>query len=139
MQTYENADLKSDHIVFLVQKDVQWSETYAKTIFKFLQFLTFEIWTILYSKSLGNWPQYPHIWQNSMKNLFLLQFFLRLDQNAFQKIPRQWKKVSVKKCPKKIQQHFFGKWLFFCLKSSGTFASLKAPPPGPGCFSIESP
>ena len=34
--------LKSTQICFFIQKDAQWSETYEKITFRFLQFLVFE-------------------------------------------------------------------------------------------------
>ena len=64
--------LKSGQIGFLVQKNAQCSETNEKTI---LRFSVYEIWLILYSKFLENWPKCHH----KCKNYWvLLQFRLRL-------------------------------------------------------------
>ena len=40
--------------IFFVPNDTQYYETYEKTTFKFLRFLVFEIWSILYSKLFEN-------------------------------------------------------------------------------------
>ena len=52
MLTPKPSPLKSDQIEFLAQKDAQNSEIYEKTFFRYLQFLVFGIWSILYSKYL---------------------------------------------------------------------------------------
>ena len=51
----QNVDkiVKMDH--FFVPEDVQSSETDSSPFFRFLQYLVFEIWSILYSKFLVNW------------------------------------------------------------------------------------
>ena len=54
MQTATPLPLKSIQIGFSVQKHAQCSETYENTIFRFLRFLVYEIWLILYSKYLEN-------------------------------------------------------------------------------------
>ena len=83
-----------------LQKWSCWNKRWAmcwnlyKTTFRFLQFLFFEIWSILYSISLENRPKCHLKWPNYW---VFLRFCLRLDQNAFQKILWKWKKVSLKK------------------------------------------
>ena len=64
--------LKSGQIVFLVQKDALCSETYEKTFFRLLFF----------------WEMVDFVLEIHR----ILRFFSRLEQNAFQKILRTWKK-----------------------------------------------
>ena len=54
---FESSQKKIAHmsIILFVRKDAQYSGTNAELIFRFLQFLVFEIWLLLYSKFLVNW------------------------------------------------------------------------------------
>ena len=47
---------------FWLKNGVQCSETYEKTILRFLCSLVFVIWSILYSEFLENGPQHHHKW-----------------------------------------------------------------------------
>ena len=53
--TQNTLKLAKKMATFFVPKDAQCSETNAKLIFKFLQYLVFEIWLILCLKFLVNW------------------------------------------------------------------------------------
>ena len=56
-ESFPPLPLKSSQIGFLVQKDAQCSETYGKSI---LRFLFVEKFPILYSKHLENLPNHHH-------------------------------------------------------------------------------
>ena len=73
----------------IVRKNAQCSETYEKTIFWFLWFLFSVKWSILSWKFLENRPQCYH-------KCYCEKFCSRLDQNAFQKILKQWEKKIAK-------------------------------------------
>ena len=101
---YENKWPKMVNIFFCLNRcAIFWS--IWKTI---LQFLFFEKWLILYSKFLDNWLQLIKMVNylttidhfinnhNSTKNLVFPWFCSWLDQNAFQKILRIWKKNAYK-------------------------------------------
>ena len=60
-----------------------------KQFFDFCSFYFFAKWSILCWKFLENRPQYHHKW-------YCDNFCSQLDQNAFQKILRKWKKKSFK-------------------------------------------
>ena len=67
---------------------------------------------------IENLPKYPHKWPNYW---VLLQFCLRLEQNAFKKIIRRGKKFSLKRKSKTFSTNFCFR-NFFLLKSLETYA-----------------
>ena len=67
-------------------RDEKCADTYEKQFSHFCTIYFFEIWSILYSNFLENWPKHHDKWSNYW---FLIWFLSRLDQNAFQKILRK--------------------------------------------------